>query len=166
MWLSAYVLGFQSLAVMLSSHLVVMSIEKGLCEESVMGLCSLGFNLGTYIRDFSFGYEFGRLAVDISDVQYVFLAFIISSSSLTFHCSYPQTMMRAHVYVLFSFCHSWREPINTAQNFLITAFDLCTQTGDINWAWYALPYIIEYPFFQGAVLSEVSYLIFVLIVYC
>lgn len=76
MWLSAYVLGHQKLAMMLSSHLVVMSIEKGLCEESMMGFTALGFNIGPYLRDFSFGYEFGRLAIDISDVQYAFNCFI------------------------------------------------------------------------------------------
>lgn len=61
------------------------------------------------------------------------------------------------MYTLFAMYNPWCAPINTTPNLLITAYDLAQQTSDLNWAVYAVPYLIEYYFFQGTPLEEVSF---------
>lgn len=67
LFLSAYVTGLQTLATVLCSRLVAISIEKGLCEESLMGFAGFGFNVGPYISDYKYGFEFGQVAVLLAD---------------------------------------------------------------------------------------------------
>lgn len=67
MFLSAYVTGLQALATVLCSRLVAISIENGLCEESMMGFAGFGFNVGPFIKDYKYGFKFGKLGVLLSD---------------------------------------------------------------------------------------------------
>ena len=111
---------------------------KGLCEESLMGFTAFGFNAGPHLKDYRIAYHFGKLAVTLSDIQYAFeislrhlasplllppfspsplLLFSplsLSSPSSSHSCfSYPQTRMRAHVYIVYSMYNLWCEPISS-----------------------------------------------------
>eukprot|EP00026_Physarum_polycephalum_P000093 Phypoly_transcript_00093.p1 GENE.Phypoly_transcript_00093~~Phypoly_transcript_00093.p1 ORF type:complete len:2228 (+),score=422.82 Phypoly_transcript_00093:105-6788(+) len=136
MWMSTYVTGKQPLAALLSVILVTTTMEKGLCEESMMGFTAFGFNVGPYLKDYRLAYHFGKLAVTLSDLYY------------------PQTIMRGHVYIVYSMYNLWCEPISFSFHYLLTGFELSLQTGDIAWATYVAPYFSEYLFFQGASLPE------------
>ena len=47
-----------------------------------MGFTAFGFNVGPYFKDYQTAYSFGKLAVTLSDLQYVLYLFFFSSLSL------------------------------------------------------------------------------------
>lgn len=66
MFAGSYVMGLQHFTAVVVSQISRNSIEKGLCEDSILGFAAYGLNIGPNL-DYFTGYEFCRLAVNIGE---------------------------------------------------------------------------------------------------
>lgn len=70
MFAASYILGLTEFTSVVVSHIVRLSISKGLCEDSILGFATYGFCAGPILGDYNTGYEYARLAVMLADSRY------------------------------------------------------------------------------------------------
>jgi hypothetical protein len=64
--------------------------------------------------------------------------------------------MRANSYLMFGFICHWSAPLTKSIQYVEAAHQLAVQVGNLAYAAYSVPFIIEYALFKGAPLSEVG----------
>lgn len=133
---ASYILGIQYFTAVAVSEIVRYSIERGLCEDSILGFATYGFTIGPLLGDYFSGYEYVRLAAALADSRF------------------QRSASKPRVYMMFALAAAWCEPIAEKFDYLVTAFELSSSIGNASWASYSASYIITYETFRGTQLSE------------
>ena len=119
-WAPAYIAGDGALYTWISARMVRLSLQHGNTNESAYGYVTHAITVGTGLGDYTTGYEFGRLALDVIE---------------KFH----DMKYRAKVHHMFScFVNFWRKPISTCFVHSQEAYRSGLESGDFAYATYGI----------------------------
>jgi predicted ATPase/class 3 adenylate cyclase/GAF domain-containing protein len=123
--------------MMLSAlRIVGLSLQHGNAPASSFGYALYGLARGALFSDYKGGHEFGRLAVELSEIE-------------------ADPTQQCKILTLFGgWLNFWREPIDSSVNLLTRSLKMALEAGDIQYAHYSALQIIFLRFTRGVNLDE------------
>jgi len=118
-------------------RMVNLALKYGNTPEIPVGYAAYGMILGTGLGEYQAGYEFGRLALQLSE---------------TFENA-AQKCKTLHVFA--NFINDWRMPVKSSVPFLRQAFRYGVESGEFLYAGHALGGLTQALFSKGEQLSKV-----------
>ena len=166
-------LGIQYLAGIFCSHIVIRSMEHGLCAESGKAMVIYVLHGLEFYSDCVFLNQLAKTGLSILDSRSV--QPVLSLSVFNICSRYPQyKSLRGEAYVMYGLGVSvWVYPLSECLQYMEAGFQfnkqvcfLCCsfnqgliysyQSGNILWASYGSPYLFEYPLMFGMNLKNVT----------
>ncbi len=122
-WISAYLSANQTLVGWSSVKMTNLSLEYGNSDISSFGYVNYGFVACGIIGDYQTGYQFGKMAVALSD-------------------KFDNASVRGKVYYLFGATVSyWQEPLSNSIDYYLKSNQFCFESGDFIYASYNAIYL-------------------------
>jgi len=126
----------RNLLLLLSCHMVNMTIRYGNCDASVMAYGWLGMNLGPFSGDYRRGFQFGLLGYDL----------VVKRQLVAYKAQIE--------YIIGTFLSFWNEPRSRAIEHLYSAFKATVAAGDLNIASYVCDHLISHKLAAGEPLDK------------
>ncbi|MEQ8756616.1 MAG: AAA family ATPase [Coleofasciculus sp. G1-WW12-02] len=127
----------QELYPVIVVKMVNISLCYGNIPESAKGYVTYGIILGSVLGDYQSGYEFGCLAVKLSE---------------RFNSPFQKC---AACLVLAGHLNHWVKPLNLAKQIFDDAYHAGLSSGELRHSGYALEHQLRYLFYQGVNLEEI-----------
>jgi len=117
-------------------RMAIESIQHGHTDSCAYAYVTIMFISGTRFNDFTLGYEFAKLAIDLVELRGL-------------------TAYKARTYIGFGlYVLPWHGRVRDGQRYIREAFDVAMQTGDITFALYCRRNLVSIMIVSGAPLSE------------
>ena len=136
LWGPAY-LNNQNLLALGILKMVTISVRYGNCPESALAYAFYGFVLSAQLKDYSNGFEFGKLGMWLNE-------------------KFEDKMLRAKVYVIFAGCIAhWKLDFAALAEPLRKAHEVGIETNDLIYAGYAVNFLSKIHYMEGDALDSV-----------
>ncbi len=133
-----YIIGHLDLYTYVSVKTVAYSLQYGNIVESAKGYANYGLIVGSGLGDFQTGYQFGRLALEVSK----------KFNSLAYECKSDL--------LLGNWIHSWSQPLREAKQYNLDGYHAGMASGEMQFASYNIFGYITNSWIDGTPLAEVQ----------
>ncbi len=133
-----YITGNLNLYIFISLKAVLLSLEYGNAAESAKAYANYGLILGTVLGDYQTGYEFGKLAYNLSEIFQ------------------NQGQLCKASLLLSGWLTSWSQPIDDAEKVALSGYQAGLESGEIQFAGYNLFALGCILHFKGTKLQQIQ----------
>ncbi|MDM8558858.1 AAA family ATPase [Candidatus Parabeggiatoa sp. HSG14] len=120
----------------ITTKVVNISLKYGSVPKSIIGYSCYGLLQAAVVNDYQTAYDFGQLAVNMSN----------KFNNLSQKCQAS--------YLLANYLNHWVKPLRLANVINDDGYQVGLQSGELQWVGYILAYKIAQPFYQGRQLDS------------